>query len=159
MTSFNGEFEHKIDQKGRIFVPRRFLEEIEELSERNHFHVVVNKADGCLVIYTASAFAVYVGSAVAKQKTAKGAQLLRRSLGANSRKIALDAQGRLLLPDELRARIELGRDAMIVGSLSYFEIWDRKIYQETALPAADDFFNTEAADFPNPDYVPEEGGL
>ncbi|MCP4093949.1 MAG: hypothetical protein GY747_10920 [Planctomycetes bacterium] len=158
MGSFNGEFAHKIDTKGRIFVPRRILEEIEDPTERNHFHVVVNKADGCLVIYTSSAFDAFIKGAVAKQKTARNAQLLRRSLGANSRRIPLDAQGRILLPEELRARIEMGRDAMIVGSLTYFEIWDRKVYEEMALPAADEFFDAEAATFRNPDYVPEEGG-
>jgi MraZ protein len=157
MGSFNGEYAHKIDQKGRIFVPRRILEEIQDSNERNHFHVVVNKAEGCLDIYTASAFASFVDSAVAKQKTARAARLLRRSLGANSRKIPLDAQGRILLPEELRARIELGRDAMIVGSLNYFEIWDRKVYTETALPAADEFYDAEFATFRNPDYKPEEG--
>ena len=157
MGSFNGEFAHKIDSKGRIFVPRRILEEIEDPGERNHFTVVVDKAEGCLVIYTASGFADYISSAIAKQKTSRGARFLRRSIGANSRRIPLDAQGRILLPEELRARIEMGRDAMIVGGLSYFEIWDQKVYKEIALPKADEFYEAEVADFRNPDYVPEEG--
>lgn len=159
MGSFNGEFAHKIDAKGRIFVPRRILEEIDDPQQRSHFHVLVNKAEGCLDIYTASAFDQFTRSALAKQKTSRGARLLRRSLGANSRRIPLDAQGRILLPEELRERIQMGRDAMIVGSLSYFEIWDRKVYEQTALPNADEFFDAEAAEFRNPDYMPEEGEL
>jgi MraZ protein len=157
MGTFNGEFEHKIDSKGRMFVPRRILEEIEEPAERNHFQVVVNKEEGCLDVFTESAYREYLRSALAKQKTARGARLLRRSLGANSRKVPLDTQGRILLPKELRERIELGEDAVLVGSLSYFEIWDRERYQAVALPEADEFYNAEAADFRNPDYEPMEG--
>lgn len=157
MGTFNGEYEHKIDSKGRIFVPRRIVEEIEEPAERNHFQVVVNLEEGCLDVYTESAYREYLRVSLAKEKTARGARLLRRSLGANSRKVPLDTQGRVLLPKELRERIKLGADAVIVGSLSYFEIWDRSRYMNDALPEADDFFNAEVANFRNPDYEPMEG--
>jgi len=158
MDTFNGEFEHKIDPKGRVFVPRRLMEGIEHKeSEQDHFQVVVNKEEGCLVVYTESGYRDLLRSALAHQKTAQGARLLRRSLGANSRKVPLDSQGRMLLPKELRERIELGDDVMIVGSIRYFEIWDRQRFAEQVLPAADEFYLAASPNFFNPDFEPMEG--
>jgi len=89
------------------------------------------------------------------EKNASRAKKLRRSLGANSRKLKVDAQGRVLLPEELRSRIDLSGEAMIVGALSYFEIWNRTKY-ESGLVDADDYFNSATGDMTSPDYQPTE---
>jgi DNA-binding transcriptional regulator/RsmH inhibitor MraZ len=57
MSYFNGEFAHKIDQKGRVFVPRSFMDAIDDPHERESFECVIDSVDGCLAIYTASGFA------------------------------------------------------------------------------------------------------
>jgi len=67
MDTFNGEYEHKIDPKGRVFVPRRLLEGIENKEQQDHFQVVVNKEEGCLVVYTESGYHALLRSALAKQ--------------------------------------------------------------------------------------------
>jgi MraZ protein len=107
MSYFNGEFAHKIDQKGRVFVPRGFMDAIDDSHERESFECVINSIDGCLEIYTASEFAKYIEANLRNEKNASRAKKLRRSLGANSRKLKVDAQGRVLLPEELRSRIDL----------------------------------------------------
>ena len=152
---FNGEFEHKIDAKGRVFVPRRILEEIRDPAERNHFHVVVSE-EGCLDVHTETGFRRYVQERLASQRTAQGARMLKRRIGAYSRKIPLDAQGRLTLPEELRQKIQLGSEAMVVGSINYFEIWDREVYREKALPDAEAYYDAEAPGFQSGDFL---GGL
>ncbi len=159
MPNFDGEYPHKIDSKGRLFVPSRILEEILEPADQGHFRVMVNKAEGCLDLHTESGYEAFRKSALSKERTARGARLLRRYLGANTRKIKIDAQNRILLPEDLRARICLGKEAILVGCGSYIEIWDAKIYQETAFPDADTYYGAEAAELRNPDYVPEEGEL
>ena len=149
---FNGEFEHKIDVKGRVFVPRRILEEIQDPAERNHFHVVVNE-EGCLDVHTESGFRSFVREALASQRTAQGARLVKRRLGAFSRRILLDAQGRLTLPEELRQKIQLGSEAMVVGSITYFEIWDREVYRDQALPKAEAYYQSEEPNFVSGDFL------
>ena len=155
MSYFNGEFAHKIDQKGRVFVPRGFMDAIDDPHERESFECVINAVDGCLEIYTASEFAKYIEANLRNEKNASRAKKLRRSLGANSRKLKVDAQGRVLLPEELRSRIDLSSEAMIVGALSYFEIWSRAQY-ESGLVEADDYFNSATGDMTSPDYQPTE---
>lgn len=155
MAYFNGEFAHKIDQKGRVFVPRGFMDAIDDPHERESFECVINSIDGCLEIYTAREFAKYIEANLRNEKNALRAKKLRRSLGANSRKLKVDAQGRVLLPEELRLRISLSGEAMIVGALSYFEIWDRAKY-EGGLVDADDYFNSATGDMTSPDYQPTE---
>ncbi|MDP6963246.1 MAG: hypothetical protein QGF46_03675 [Planctomycetota bacterium] len=155
MAYFNGEFAHKIDQKGRIFVPRGFMDAINNTHERESFECVINSVDGCLEIYTASEFAKYIEANLRNEKNALRAKKLRRSLGANSRKLKVDSQGRILLPEELRSRIELDGEAMIVGALSYFEIWDRVKYEQ-GLSDADEYFSAATGDMTSPDYQPQE---
>ncbi|MBC8371192.1 MAG: hypothetical protein H8E25_14425 [Planctomycetes bacterium] len=155
MAYFNGEFAHKIDQKGRVFVPRGFMDAIEDSAARESFECVINSVDGCLEIYTAREFAKYIEANLRNEKNAQSAKKLRRSLGANSRKLKVDAQGRVLLPEELRSRIGLGGEAMIVGALSYFEIWDRGKYQ-AGLIDADEYFNAATGEMTSPDYLPTE---
>jgi len=157
MLDFDGEFTHKIDKKGRLFMPSSLLEEIKEKADQGHFRVMANRAEGCFDLYTESEYEVFRRSALGKEKTARGARLLRRYLGANTRKVKVDSQNRVLLPEELRSRITLEGEVMIVGCGTYIEIWDPKVYEIRALPEADHYYGAEADELRNPDYVPEEG--
>ena len=157
MLDFEGEYAHKIDQKGRVFIPILLLDEITEPAEKGHFRVMVNRATGCFDLYTESEFEKFRRSALGKEKTAHGARLLRRYIGASTRRIKIDTQNRILLPEELRSRIDLGDEVLIVGCGTYIEIWNAKLYQEQAFPEADRYYGAEAAELRNPDYVPEEG--
>lgn len=50
---------------------------------------------------------------------------------SRAHEISLDGAGRILLPPDLRAAVELKKDVVLVGlSLSYFEIWDRARFEE-----------------------------
>ena len=165
MIDFDGEFTHKIDKKGRVFMPSALLDEVATAVEKEHvsaselgyFRVFANRAVGCFDLYTESEFQKFRRSALGKEKTAHGARLLRRFIGASTRKIKVDSQNRILLPDELRSRIALEGEVEIVGCGSYIEIWDAKVYAKTAFPEADSYYGSEASALRNPDYVPEEG--
>ncbi|MHC4380068.1 MAG: division/cell wall cluster transcriptional repressor MraZ [Planctomycetota bacterium] len=159
MLDFDGEYTHKIDKKGRVFMPTALLDEVKEASERGHFHVMANKAVGCFDVFTESEFKKWRRSALSTEKTALGARLLRRYIGASTRKVKVDSQNRILLPEELRSRIKLEGEVLIIGLGNSIEIWDAKIYAETAFPEADEYFGAEAAALRNADYVPEEGEL
>ena len=55
MHLFTGEFEHKVDQKGRVFVPKRLLDSIDGNPSELRF-VVTLGLDGCLYLFTREGF-------------------------------------------------------------------------------------------------------
>lgn len=155
MSHFNGEFTHKIDSKGRVFIPRVFIDAIEPASEKASFECFINTVEGCFEIYTPSAFAEYVQSTLSTEKDAMRAKKIRRLLGANSRKLKVDSQGRILLPEELRQRINLESEVTLNGAMSYFEIWDSKRYAEIYVESQA-FFDQATDEMTSPDYRERE---
>ena len=155
MVHFNGEFTHKIDSKGRVFIPRTFIDAIELTSEKASFECFINTVEGCFEIYTPSAFSKYVEKTLSTEKDAMRAKKIRRLLGANSRKLKVDSQGRILLPEELRQRINLESEVTLNGAMSYFEIWDSKRYAEV-YSESQAFFDEATEDMTSPDYRESE---
>ena len=52
---------------------------------------------------------------------------------------SMDAQGRVLIPAKLRAKIGLTRDIVFVGVNRYIEIWDAEVYQKMEADTEEDF--------------------
>lgn len=131
MSGFLGSYEHKLDAKGRLFIPRRVLEAIPDPQERSQF-VLSLGLDGCLYMFTRRAFLEHFA---ALRQAAFGSAEFRavmRGLGACSSEQTLDAQGRIMIPEDLRQRVKLGEDAVVVGAIDHVEIWDRTVWRETA---------------------------
>lgn len=55
---------------------------------------------------------------------------LRRLLSHSAFTLEFDAQGRILIPEELRLYANLGKTVIVAGSLQWVEVWDRDMYQE-----------------------------
>lgn len=119
---FLGTYTFAIDPKSRVSVPvefRRYLSGAE--GERV---VLVKHREPCLLGFPA---ALYREMVVAKLDALPlfdpGATRLRRYLIGDAYEMALDAQGRVLIPDKLRMHAGLGGKAMFRGSGRTFEIW------------------------------------
>jgi MraZ protein len=70
-----------------------------------------------------------------------------RGIGALSSEQALDSQGRLLLPEDLRKRIGLKDQAVVVGAIDHVEIWEANQYREHAAPEAEATYLEQAESF------------
>ncbi len=148
MHLFTGEFEHKVDQKGRVFVPKRLLAgmEAEEDVTRVRF-VVTLGLDGCLYLFTREGFR---DDLAGLKKAAFGKPEFRavmRGIGALSLEQNLDAQGRLLLPEGLRKRVGIQKHAVVVGAIDHIEIWDASRYEGEAAPEAEQTYLKQAEQF------------
>ena len=51
----------------------------------------------------------------------------------------MDAQGRVLIPAKLRAKIGLTRDIVFVGLNHYIEVWDAEVYAKMEAQTEEDF--------------------
>ena len=117
-----GEYAHTIDAKGRVFVPARLRE---DLGER---FILSKGLDNCLFVYSAEEWAA-LESRIRALPLSKGRQL-QRFFFSGASEAEVDKQGRVLLPQNLRAYAGLERDAVIIGASTRAEIWDAKRWAE-----------------------------
>jgi MraZ protein len=142
---FRGYSSINLDDKGRLAVPTRYREQLQECCDRQ---LVVTVAidercagqSGCLWLYPLPEWEK-LEETISKQPTLnKMASKLRRFVIGNASECELDAQGRFLLPEKLRKLANIEKKVVLVGQLKKFEIWneDAWLAQEQAFMNGDD---------------------
>jgi MraZ protein len=121
---FFGEFEHTIDDKGRLTIPVRFRDELTEGM------FVTRGLDGCLFVYPLDSWKALAEKIATLPLTQSDARYFSRLIYSGS-ECKLDKQGRILLPSSLRqhAAIETN-EVVITGVNSRLEIWSKERWQE-----------------------------
>ena len=114
---FTGEYRHTVDDKGRIAVPAKFRVQLGAGA------VVSRWLDACLAIHTTDGWEALAAKVAALPITDQSARRFQRLIFAGAAEVELDRQGRILLPAYLREHIDLGNEAVVVGSRDHAEIW------------------------------------
>lgn len=122
MGSVTGTYEHSIDAKGRLFIPAKLREELGAA-----FYLAMG-VDTCLAIYPQESWDKFTEKfASLPVSQSKG----MRALFANAVKCVPDSQGRIVLPQRLRAYADLDKDVVIIGVHNRAEIWSAERWNET----------------------------
>ncbi len=121
---FLGEFEHTIDDKGRLTIPAKFREELAD-------GIVVTRGfDKCLWAYTRSEWE-RLSQQIAKMPSAhRPSRNLARFLFSSAFDSTLDKQGRVLITQTLRNYAEIDADTIIIGVMNRIEIWAPQRWSE-----------------------------
>ncbi|MFC2007074.1 division/cell wall cluster transcriptional repressor MraZ [Chloroflexota bacterium] len=122
---FFGEFDYKVDEKGRIAIPPRFRNELKDGV------VLAPGQEKCVVAYTLAewkklAAELTGASSVANSKTRR----LNRAIFATAFSTRVDGQGRVALPVPLRDYAAIEDDVVIAGANNYLEIWSKGQWEE-----------------------------
>lgn len=114
---FLGEYEHSIDDKGRVAVPARFREEVAE-------GIILTRGfDRCLQVFPRATWEVLRQRVSSLSVGNEDVRNLRRLLFSGAADLELDRQGRILIPQNLREYASLAEQVVVVGNDTYFEIW------------------------------------
>jgi len=110
-----GCFDHKIDAKGRLFIPSSLRKELGDI-----FHVTISDED-CL-----NAFSEESWTRLLEQTRAMKSSERRRMrvFFSNAARCELDSQGRFPLPQKLRDRVGLKKDVTVVGVGTFVQFWE-----------------------------------
>lgn len=114
---FLGEFEHTIDDKGRVAIPARFRE---ELGER---FVLTRGFEQCLQAFPRSMWETLSEKVDRLPIGSPQARNMRRILFSPAAEVEIDRQGRILIPQGLREYAALAEEVLITGMNTYFELW------------------------------------
>ena len=123
-----GTYQHTLDSKGRLFVPAKLREELGDV-----FYVTI--AVDCLNMYSLERW-TEMEERVANMPRQQ--RQLMRPIFANAAKCELDAQGRILLPQNLREKAGLQKNVTVVGANNHAELWSSEawdtVYVEESMP-------------------------
>ncbi len=109
-----GTYEHGLDAKGRLFIPAKLREELGVT-----FHLSMG-IDSCLAIYPQSTWEKFTEKFASLPMSQSKSM---RRFFASAVKCELDSQGRIVIPQKLRAYANLEKDTVIIGVHDRAEIW------------------------------------
>ena len=115
---FHGTHTPKLDDKGRLFRPARFREELAE-------GVVITKGqERCLYVFKHPDFLAQAQLLQSAPLTAQKARDYSRVFFASAFDDVPDKQGRITVPAPLRSYAGLAKDCTVIGMNTRLEIWD-----------------------------------
>ena len=121
---FLGQFQHSLDEKGRLMIPARYR----ELLAAGAF--ITQGFDKCLMVMTEVYFQQVYDRINAMNLADPTARLLRRLILSNAYPVEVDKVGRILVPQNLRQVVELNGEAIVAGQGEYFEVWTPAAWNE-----------------------------
>ncbi|GAH52501.1 unnamed protein product [marine sediment metagenome] len=121
---FFGEFNYKIDEKGRVPIPPRFRRELKDGV------VLAPGAEKCINAYPLSEWRKLATELTGGSLTRSKLRRLNRAIFATAFSISIDGQGRVALPVPLREYAEIVDDVVVAGANTYLEIWNEVLWEE-----------------------------
>ena len=115
---FLGQFQHNLDDKGRLMIPARYR----ELLAAGAY--ITQGFDRCLMVMTDLHFRQVYDRINSMNPTDTSTRLLRRLILSNAYQVEVDKVGRILVPQNLREFLGITNGELIVaGQGDYFEVW------------------------------------
>jgi MraZ protein len=119
---FIGEFEYRVDEKGRVPVPPKFR--TEELKKEG---VILSPGiEKCIIVYPPSEWKKLADSLTSGLVIPSKLRKLNRAIFSTSFSAEIDGQGRIIVPLQLRQYAGIGENVVVAGINNCFELWDKQ---------------------------------
>lgn len=132
---FLGEFTYKVDDKGRVPLPPRFREELQ------NGMVLTKGVDKCIRIYPPSEWEKTSAKVSAMPDTAEN-RSYKRTVFAGAFETKMDRLGRIPLQAELRRYADIGDTAVVSGLNTVIELWNNEKWAEQTARGEAEAWNT-----------------
>jgi MraZ protein len=119
-----GEYQHSLDTKGRIAVPAKFREKLLAGA------IITRGLDNCLFVFANAEWDELAKKLIALPLSQSNSRAFVRLMLAGAVDVALDTQGRILIPDYLRKFAGLKKQAVVAGLYNRIEIWDSETWDK-----------------------------
>lgn len=131
MTTFLSSYTNSIDKKSRVSVPASFRAELANCSRQT---IVIYKAvnENFLFAWSYDDFLEFAQKIKKLPALSKQRQRLSRTILAAAKPVQIDADGRMVLPEELSQALNLDGKVMFAGQGEYFTIWNPAEFERQA---------------------------
>jgi len=139
MHGFLGEIECKLDPKGRLAMPGRFLK---QMPPDNNGGFVVNRGiEKCLTLYTLPEWDRVSKELETLNLYDAAQRLFLRQFFRGATEVMFDGNNRILLPKRLLDYAGIETDVVLLGYFNRIEIWSTQVYDEVMEVDAANFAN------------------
>ncbi|MGH3388050.1 MAG: division/cell wall cluster transcriptional repressor MraZ [Actinomadura sp.] len=119
---FLGSHSPRLDEKGRLFLPAKYREEL------SGGLVITKGQERCLYVFPMAEFQRITEALRTAPVTAKAVRDYSRVFFASASDEVPDKQGRITIPPALRGYAALTRDCVVIGANTRLEIWDSQAW-------------------------------
>lgn len=120
---FIGEFQHTLDDKGRVAIPVKFRADLAAGA------VVTRGLDHSLFLYPKAEWEKLAAKIAALSIGQADTRAFARLMLAGAMDVEVDRSGRVVIPEYLRAYASLLKEVVITGLYDRLEIWDRETWR------------------------------
>ena len=132
---FFGTYEHTIDEKGRLVIPRKMRE------EAGVRLFVMKGFDGALSLFKETEFERLTREFNSLPFSKRDNRAYLRIQLASACELEIDKMGRVQIPASLLAKHQIGKDVVVIGAGDHMEVWDRNTFAEYEKAANEEFEN------------------
>jgi len=137
MSSLIGEYQCKVDAKGRFMLPAGLKRQLDPAA-KDQF--VINRGfEGCLVMYPSNEWEVETEKIKGLNLFVTKNRKFLRQFHNGATQLGLDGTGRVLLPKPLMAGVGITKEIVLFAYANRIEVWDKAKYEEVMNDGLDDF--------------------
>lgn len=137
MSSFIGEYQCKVDAKGRVMLPSGLKRQIDPAA-KDQF--VINRGfEGCLVLYPLNEWEVETTRFDKLNLFVADNRKFYRQFHNGATQLALDGTGRILLPKRLIGQAGIKKEVVLFAYANRIEVWAKDAYERVMREDQDDF--------------------
>ena len=128
MAELLGQHRYQLDTKGRVAFPAKLRDPFVE-----GLYLTLGE-DGCLYAFPREEWDRRREELRSTRLSGREARARARMFFGNAERVDLDGQGRVVIPQKLRAQVGLQREAVVIGVSDWLEIWPSAVwdrYEET----------------------------
>lgn len=120
---FIGEYNHSLDEKGRMNMPAKFRRDLTAGA------VITRGLDHCLFVYPKREWEAMAAKLAALPITQKNSRAFARLMLAGAWDAEVDSQGRVMIPEYLRTYASITKHVVVAGLYNRVEIWDEDAWR------------------------------
>ncbi len=128
-TYYNSCYRHGVDEKRRVQIPAKWRPQ-KAGTELTLMLWPKAKEGPCLRVLPPAEMAKLMKSIDAMQNSDPNKVVLKRFIGSESVQVSVDKGGRICLPEEIARAAGVRNEAVLVGLLDRFEIWNPQSYEK-----------------------------
>lgn len=139
MSNFIGEFDCKLDAKGRLMVPSGLRKQLDPSAKESF---VLNRGfEQCLVLYPKNDWERISAEVNQLNQYVKKNRDFIRYFYRGATELSLDGNGRLLLPKRLQEYATIGKEVVLFAYSDRIEVWNKSLYDGLLTDEPEDFAN------------------
>ncbi len=120
---FIGEYQHSVDEKGRMALPARFRKKLQQGA------VVTKGLDECLVVYPRKEWEELAKRLSSLPISQSNTRAFSRLMLAGAMDVELDKQGRMVVPEYLRQYGHIEKKVVVAGLYNRIELWNAEKWE------------------------------